>query len=48
MLDILFTAGQTASALLLFYGAFLVLWPASKAAKRDDELVLLRHLRNDA
>lgn len=46
MLDILFTAGQAACALLLLYGGFLVLVPAP--VTRDDELVLLRHLRNDA
>ena len=30
MLDLIFTIGQTASALLLVYGAFLVLMPARK------------------
>ena len=31
MLDIFFTVGQAASALLLLYGAFLTLMPARKA-----------------
>jgi hypothetical protein len=52
MFDLLFTIGQAASALLLLYGGFLVLMPARKAAvldpKLEDELLLLRHIQNDA
>jgi hypothetical protein len=32
MLDFLFTLGQAASALLLIYGAYLVMLPARKPA----------------
>ena len=32
ILDYLFTTGQAASALLLIYGAFLILMPARKRA----------------
>jgi hypothetical protein len=45
MLDLLMTMGQAASALLLIYGAYLVLMP--KASSREEKLVLLR-LRTDA
>lgn len=51
MFDILFTTGQAASALLLFYGGFLVLTPARKPvlnAKLEDELLLLKRIHNDA
>jgi len=52
ILDLLFTTGQTACALLLLYGGFLVLMPARKApaldAAREDELLLLKHIHNDA
>ena len=51
MLDMLFTIGQAASALLLAYGCFLVLMPASKAAKPnsmlEDEFLLRRHILTD-
>ena len=43
MLDLLFTLGQAASALLLIYGAVLVMpWKPSEAAERKEELLLLR------
>jgi hypothetical protein len=51
MLDILFTIGQAASALLLAYGCFLVLVPARRAAKPnpmfEDEFLLRRHMLTD-
>jgi hypothetical protein len=51
MLDILFTIGQTASALFLAYGCFLVLVPARKAAKPnpmlEDDFLLRRHMLTD-
>jgi hypothetical protein len=52
MLDILFTTGQAASALLLLYGAFLTLIPARRARGAnpmpEEKTFLLRHLQNDA
>jgi hypothetical protein len=52
MLDLLFSLGQAASALLLVYGGFLVLTPARKAPvlnpALEDELLLLKHIHNDA
>jgi hypothetical protein len=42
MLDVIFSLGQVASALVL-YGAVLVLMPAEKAARRDlphDEMLM--------
>jgi len=48
MLELIFTAGQAASAMLLLYGAFLVLTPARKAQKLEDRLHLLKHSHNDA
>jgi hypothetical protein len=51
MLDILFTTGQAASALLLMYGGYLVLMPVRKPALSpvlEDRLVLLKHLHDDA
>jgi hypothetical protein len=53
MLDFLFSVGQTASVLLLLYGAFLVArhqLPAKKPLSREleDELLLLKHIRLDA
>ena len=52
MLDLLFSLGQTASALILVYGGFLVLTPLRRGRALDpaleDELVLLKHLHNDA
>jgi len=43
MLDTLFTIGQAASALLLIYGAVLVLLPGSPAREAPrDELLLLK------
>ena len=45
MLDTIFTIGQAASALLIIYGACLVLVPARKSAERSaparEELALL-------
>ena len=53
MLDFLYSVGQTASVLLMLYGAFLVAGeclPAKKplSAQLEDELVLLKHIRTDA
>jgi hypothetical protein len=48
MLELFFTFGQAACALLLVYGGYLVLVPAKGAPAPDDEPVLLRHLQNDA
>jgi hypothetical protein len=45
MLDTLFTLGQTASALLMVYGGYLVLMPA-REARREEEVLLLKHLHN--
>ena len=43
MLDFLFTLGQAASALLLIYGAYLVMpWKPAPAIERKEELLLLR------
>lgn len=47
ILDYLFITGQAASALLLLYGAFLVLVPArrrtAQALAPSDELVLAKY-----
>jgi len=47
ILDYLFITGQAASALLLLYGAFLVLMPARKRSAQvltpSDEMVLARY-----
>lgn len=41
MLDFLFTLGQAASALLLIYGAYLVMpWKPTRAAERKEEVLL--------
>jgi hypothetical protein len=52
MLDFLFSLGQAASMMLLLYGAFLVLAPVRKAPvlnpALEDELLLLKHIHNDA
>lgn len=53
MLDFLYSVGQTASVLLILYGAFLVTdlrLPARKPLGREpqDELLLLKHMRTDA
>ncbi len=45
ILDLLFTLGQTASALLLLYGAFLVMVPARPSM--DEALLLQRHLQHE-
>ena len=43
MLDFLFTLGQAASALLLIYGAVLVMpWQPAQAAERKEELLVLK------
>ena len=47
MLDTLFTIGQAASALLMVYGAYLVLMPV-RAARREEEVLVLKHLHSDA
>ena len=47
ILDYLFIIGQAASALLLFYGAFLVLMPARRRTAQvlapSDELALAKY-----
>lgn len=57
MLEFLFTMGQAMSALLLLYGGYLGLTQAALPLKRkapvlnpalEDELMLLRHIHNDA
>lgn len=54
MLDFLFSLGQALSALLLLYGAILVIGELMprKAPVLDpaleDELLLLKHIHNDA
>jgi hypothetical protein len=51
MIDFLFALGQALSVMLLLYGAILVI-PPRRAPRMDpaleDELLLLRHMRNDA
>lgn len=50
MLDIMFTIGQAASALLLAYGGFLVLMPARKAVRNpmlEDKFLLRKHVLSD-
>ena len=48
MLDFMFTMGQAASTMLLVYGGVLVLMPAGKAPAREEQPILLRHIRTDA
>lgn len=54
MLDFLYSFGQAASALLLVYGGYLVLFSGIRRkapvldAALEDELLLLKHLHNDA
>jgi len=52
MLDFMFTIGQAASAMLLVYGAYLVLMPARTEPalnrKLVDEPILLEHVHTDA
>jgi hypothetical protein len=47
MIDTLFTIGQAASALLMLYGGYLVLMPA-RAARREERVLVLKHLHSDA
>lgn len=48
VIGLLFTLGQSASALLLLYGAWLVMAPALKTrVAMDDEALLLRHLHSE-
>jgi hypothetical protein len=51
MLDLIFTIGQAGCALLLVYGAFLVLMPARKAAAPSaalqDQMTLHEHVLYD-
>jgi hypothetical protein len=48
MLEIIFTIGQAASALLIAYGGFLVLMPARKPASAAEErFLLLKQLPGD-
>jgi hypothetical protein len=46
MVDFLFTLGQAASAMLLIYGAILVLLPAPNKVERDEMRQM--HLRMHA
>jgi hypothetical protein len=52
MLDILFSLGQAASALVLVYGGFLVLTASRKASVpksgHEHELLVLKQIHNDA
>lgn len=48
MLELIFTTGQAASAMLLLYGAYLVLVPARRAPKPEDQPHFLKHSHNDA
>jgi hypothetical protein len=54
MLDLLFSLGQAMAALLVMYGGYLVLFSGMrrKAPVLDpaleDELLLLKHIHNDA
>jgi hypothetical protein len=56
MLDLLFSFGQAMSVLLILYGGYLTIRQAlpvkQNAAlpnpQREDELQLLKHIRNDA
>jgi hypothetical protein len=48
MLEFMFTIGQAASAMLLVYGAVLVLMPVRAAPTRKEQPILLRHVRTDA
>jgi hypothetical protein len=45
LIDLLFTLGQTASALLLLYGAYLVILPARPVM--DEAALLQRHLQHE-
>ena len=56
MLDLIFTIGQTGCALLLLYGAFVVLMPTRKAAQStalkeqialQDQILLHGHILYD-
>jgi hypothetical protein len=52
MLDLLFSLGQAASALLLVYGCFLALTASRRApvlnAELEEQLIVLKHIHNDA
>jgi hypothetical protein len=56
MLDILFSLGQAISALLILYGGYLTIRQAMPVKQKtavlnpalEDELHLLKHIRNDA
>lgn len=56
MLDLMFTAGQVAAAMLVIYGGMLSIGTAVPLQRksrtltpaREDELLLLKHLQNDA
>lgn len=51
MLDLIFAIGQAGCALLLVYGAYLVLMPASRgaapSAALEDQLALRSHMLYD-
>lgn len=51
MLDLIFTIGQAGCALLLVYGAYLVLMPERKSAvpspALEDQLVVRSHMLSD-
>jgi hypothetical protein len=48
MLEFLFTIGQAAAALLLVYGAFLVLTPARQPPAFDPQPILTPRFHADA
>lgn len=54
MLDFLFAMGQAVSAMLILYGGYLVLLSGTRRkapvldAALEDELLLLKHIHNDA
>lgn len=56
MLELMFTIGQAAAAMLVLYGGVLVIGTVISLQRksrtpnpaREDELLLLRHLQNDA
>jgi hypothetical protein len=53
MLDFLFTLGQVAAAMLVLYGAVLVIGTLHSKSRnvtpaQEDAFLLLKHLQNDA
>jgi hypothetical protein len=53
MFDFIFAIGQAAAALLLIYGGVLTVMPLQRKSRTltptlEDEMLLLRHIQNDA